>query len=99
MPDYEHHTFARTLHDDYTVNFESGETLALTLAEVSALTQQNNCDRFSLVFKGPKSGILAQGSYALNHETEGVSHIFLVPIAEDEQHISYEAVFQTHSAS
>jgi len=48
---------------------------------------------FSLVFRGPRSPLLPQAQYRVEHAAMGELDIFLVPIARDAQGLSYEAVF------
>ena len=99
MPNSEYQKFADTLSDDFSVSLESGETLALNLAEVSALKQQDEFSHFSLIFNGPKTTMLPQGMYPINHHQIGLSHIFLVPMEKHDTHCSYQAVFNLKSAA
>lgn len=48
---------------------------------------------FSLHFVGPRQPALAQRLYALKHATLGELFLFLVPITEDAEGRTYEAVF------
>lgn len=48
---------------------------------------------FTLLFRGPREPLLAQGIQRLEHERLGTLEIFLVPIRPDEGGPLYEAVF------
>ena len=50
-------------------------------------------NQFSLVFRGPTSPDLPQGTYVLTHEELGELVLFLVPIGADSDGIRYEAAF------
>lgn len=49
--------------------------------------------QFSLVFRGPATEVLAQGTYPLSHAELGELMLFLVPIAQDTDGMRYEAAF------
>ncbi len=73
----------------------AAEPIALELVEVNAGGHgpRRASRPFSLVFRGPRSPLLPQAQYRLEHEAMGALDIFLVPIALDAQGLSYEAVF------
>jgi hypothetical protein len=48
---------------------------------------------FSLIFKSTAQQLLAQGTYSLAHEQFGKVDIFIVPVGQDAEEISYQAVF------
>jgi hypothetical protein len=48
---------------------------------------------FSLLFRGPVDPILPQRIYHLEHPSVGAIEIFIVPVGQDAQGTSYEAVF------
>jgi len=52
-------------------------------------------DPFSLVFRGPASYGLPQGTFVLEHESLGSLSLFLVPIgpARDGRGFGYQAIF------
>jgi hypothetical protein len=50
-------------------------------------------DPFSVFFRGPRSPVLPQGIYRLEHEKLGTLEIFLVPVGPDGKGMGYEAVF------
>ena len=71
--------------------------LELELTAVKAYMGQSNdqsdMERFSAFFHGPADRYLPQSTYALDHEAMGAVDLFLVPVAQDEKGLRYEAVF------
>jgi len=70
----------------------------LVLAETVGLSAREGNqgpwrEPFTLLFRGPKSPVLPQRIYSLEHEALGRLEIFLVPIGPDEDGMRYEAVF------
>ena len=49
--------------------------------------------QFSLVFRGPATPVLPQGSYRLGHQELDGLELFLVPIGPDSLGMRYEAAF------
>jgi len=49
--------------------------------------------QFSLVFRGPATPVLPQGSYPLGHQELEELELFLVPIGPDSLGMRYEAAF------
>jgi len=54
---------------------------------------RGDMERFSAYFYGPGDFFLPQGIYRLEHEQMGEQEIFLVPVAQDQRGVRYEAVF------
>jgi len=50
-------------------------------------------NQFSLVFRGPASPLLPQGTYVLTHAELGELALFLVPIGAEPEGVRYEAAF------
>jgi len=81
--------------------FESlaGKTFAvqpagtLHLASVTPGRQQPGYEIFSLIFHGPASSVLPQGSYNLQAEGIEPMDIFLVPIGPVGGQMQYQALF------
>jgi len=88
--------FSKHLHTNFYIPV-NGQRLALELAEVksylSGPAEQKGLERFSIYFDGPAEEILPQQTYSVDHEQLGTFQIFLVPIAQLEKRIRYEAVF------
>jgi hypothetical protein len=83
----------------FWAEFPNGAKVELRVAEVAKVMQgventQLRREPFSIYFVGPKSYMLKQGTYMLRHEHfPELLPMFLVPIGEDAQVYSYEAVF------
>jgi len=85
--------YADCLESVFRVDPASGNQLELTLQQVS---EPGNCpghENFSIILRGPAEKMLQQGIYAFEHDRLGLQEIFIVPVARDEQGISYEAIF------
>ncbi len=48
---------------------------------------------FALLFRGPSSPVLTQSTCEIAHGEMGEMALFLVPVGQDEEGVSYEAVF------
>jgi len=82
--------FAAHLHTIFRV--ETPATLELELAEVRD-NSNAQIEQFSVLFTGPASPWLAQGTYALHHPQMGQLDLFMVPLGPRGEHMVYEAVF------
>ncbi len=70
--------------------------LSLTLRSVDVLRAgptPASRHSFSLEFTGPRTPMLSQGVFTLDHEAIGRLELFLVPLQPDEAGARYEAVF------
>ena len=85
--------FVHNLATRFSTTSVTAEPVGLTLAQVSELRTSPGQESFSIIFRGPVDRLLPQGTYTLAHDRLGAQEIFIVPIARDEQGISYEAVF------
>ena len=87
--------FSKHVNTKFRVALE--EPLELELTEVKGYLskphEESGMERFSAYFHGPADQYLKQGSYPLAHDVMGEFEIFLVPIAQDEKGLRYEAVF------
>lgn len=83
-------SFTLTTGDDG----ETGE-IELQLAHVRGTGLQGKAKReqFALHFHGPRDPILPQKIYRLANAELGTLEIFLVPVARDDERVTYEAVF------
>lgn len=82
--------FAAHLHTAFRV--ETPMALELELAEV---TDRSNAqvEQFSVLFTGPASPWLRQGTYTLFHPQMQELALFLVPLGPRDDRMVYEAVF------
>lgn len=68
--------------------------LALSLVEVKAMGQgEREGGAFSVLWQGPAEPILGQSMYTLYQPDLGEHQFFLVPVAQKDAGIQYEAVF------
>ncbi len=74
------------------------EAIELELAEVKDHSNAQ-VEQFSLIFKGPASPWLRQGTYSLLHPEMGQVTLFLVPLGARDGRMAYEAVFARLIAS
>lgn len=78
---------------DFLLSFPDG-SCALKLLEASAIgTGARDGGAFSLLWQGPTTPALQQGTYELTHEKLGEMALFLVPVAQKDAGFQYEAVF------
>ncbi len=71
------------------------EGVALTLESATPAGERAAAERapFRLVFRGPSEPLLPQSIYRLEHGGLGALEIFVVPVAQDADGTSYEAIF------
>ena len=70
------------------------ELLQLSLVEVKAMgSGEREGGAFSLLWQGPTKPVLEQSIYTLFQPELGEQDVFLVPVAEKEAGIQYEAIF------
>lgn len=82
--------FAAHLHTIFRV-----EAAALLDLELEAVNDRSNAqiEQFSVLFTGPVSPWLTQGTYTLNHTQMGQLDLFIVPLGPRDDRMTYEAVF------
>jgi hypothetical protein len=86
--------FADHLHHSFEVSAgATGVTLELMEAAALKAFSPGRPVPFSLTFRGPVRPQLAQGTYQFAHPRLGPTPIFIVPIAADENGVSYQAIF------
>jgi hypothetical protein len=85
--------FAENLNSTFNLRRGTDQPLVLELVELREGAPQSDYERFSLFFKGPRSVLLPQRSYELEHPNLGTFTLFLVPIKQDENGTYYESVF------
>ena len=91
LPAYE--AFARSANTKFIVEFSSWKQLEIRLTQVSEKEESVLQEQFSLLFHGPIDEFMPQGTYTLRHTTLGTFDLFLVPIGQNQEGFSYEAVF------
>lgn len=90
---FNHETFSRHLKTTFQAQLDEGNHVDLELTEVSNLKRLPQQEEFSIVFLGPGNTQLGQGTRSLKHEQMGQFELFIVPIAQDQKGVYYEAVF------
>jgi hypothetical protein len=90
-------TFEPLVGSSFWVEFSNGHKVELRLTRAAKVMESEaaRLDRhpFSLFFIGPKSFHLPQLTYHLTHPQLEAMDVFLVPVGQDAQTFSYEAVF------
>jgi hypothetical protein len=95
-----HDDFSGRIGEPFEVKVEDQPPLALALAETSLGGELGGPGpggqerfQFSLVFRGPTTPLLPQGTYALHHADLGELSLFLVPLGPKDDEMRYEAAF------
>ena len=88
---YEH--FAPLVGAAFQLTTENGQVIELMLTGAHEEPGDGSSTAFSILFRGPVTPLLQQRVYDVEHGDLGRLPIFLVPIAEENQGIVYQAVF------
>lgn len=86
-------TFETLKDKTFQVFTEGGEQLHLQLEQVDEHGQSKQLEQFSLIFRGPQSQSLPQGTYQIQHRQLGRFSLFLVPTGEPTTNMYYQAAF------
>lgn len=88
-------TFEPRKGETFELSDEAAGTLDLKLAAVRGTGLQGQAPReqFSLHFHGPADPVLPQKIYRLKNAEAGEMDLFLVPVARNDDGVTYEAVF------
>ncbi len=71
----------------------AGSSAEMELIQVRDLGSSPQHEQFAAVFRGPLDPFLPQRIYRMEHDQLGVFDLFVVPVGQDAQGYSYEAVF------
>jgi hypothetical protein len=94
MSDLPHYQdFVDHIDSDFTMFLEDGTSRTVRLRKVSDLLSRPPQTQFSLIFNAPQDTPLVQQIYKLEHGVLGTMELFLVPVAQDEIGIRFQAVF------
>ncbi len=89
--------FSPHLNQKFNIHVEGSDPVEAELTEVSDLksdtVDSSKRQPFSLVFVCQHNDPLEQMIYKLEHEKMGEITLFLVPVAQDDKGVHYEAVF------
>ncbi len=88
-------TFEPRKGETFRLSDDEAGTIDLKLATVNGTGLQGKAPReqFSLHFHGPADPLLPQKIYRLENDEAGEMDLFLVPVARDDEGVTYEAVF------
>jgi len=85
--------FSENLNSEFKLLTVNAQPLPLRLTEVTERNGGPKVEQFSLFFVGPKTPLLQQGIYRLQHEKLGEFDLFLVPLGMDNDGVRYECAF------
>jgi len=86
--------FEKNLSSTFRVlDKESPAIVDVQLSEVREGRSTDECEQFSLLFKGPAEPLLEQKMYEVENNQMGHFDLFLVPVAASDDGADYEAVF------
>ena len=91
--DFDRDRFAEQIKTRFEITRSEAPAIELELVEVSELRERPHQLSFSLVFLAPKSSVVEQGLYDLQHESLGDMQLFLVPIGITDERMMLESVF------
>ncbi len=88
-------TFITAQQQTFLVDLGNQQEIPLVLIEVKIFDQQPGLNRqpFSLLFSGPKQPVLSQATYRFVHQELGQLDIFIVPVGQDAQSVTYQAIY------
>jgi ribosomal protein S18 acetylase RimI-like enzyme len=93
MSNFSASLFRPHLHSTFAVHATETDHVELELVELEERASSPQMELFALLFRGPSSPQLEQGTYRLEHAELGALDLFLVPIGPHGQGWGYEAVF------
>jgi hypothetical protein len=86
-------SFAEAQNTTFKLTAANGESVDVTLVEVTETKETARQRSFSIVFSLPSTHRAEQGLYDVQHETLGDMQLFLVPVGFNEANQEMEAVF------
>jgi hypothetical protein len=92
--------FKPAVGEAFSLDADGAGALALTLVaarthdpDAGPVDSSGGRSPFTLTFRGPAQPVLPQRIYRLDHDATGPLEVFIVPIANDPEGTSYEAIF------
>lgn len=85
--------FAQHLHGKFKIQASPDSVVEVELAELSDFRKSEFQESFWLVFRGPASLPLGQGTFVFENDAMGRFDIFMTPIKQDAESLYYEVVF------
>lgn len=91
-------TFSPLLGTLFTLSAADGQSQDSTPIELVGVTplgvrEGSGRQPFSVAFQHRSQAVIGQGTYTVSHAQLGSFHLFIVPVAQDSEHVRYEAVF------
>jgi hypothetical protein len=97
-------TFSRAMNTEFLISSAGSKSVKVKLVKIVDFKVVNSIslpgsgdgvapECFSVVFRGPHSNTLEQGTYRVEHKTMGRLNMFLVPASRTGGSLHYEAVF------
>jgi hypothetical protein len=94
--DFDHTTFEQHLHVIFSVQTAAGP-VDVELDEVEVHPQGvvpgSTRQPFTLIFLGPKDGLLPEGLHKLSHDDLGEFDLYLIPILSAGERQAYQSIF------
>jgi hypothetical protein len=85
--------FTRSLRSVFRIEAPPTDLELIEVGDLAGARPEASDRSFSLLFRGPVSAMLPQGTYTVSHEAFGSFALFLVPVARAEDGFRYEAIF------
>lgn len=85
--------FAAQLNTTFKIYFGPEGPTESELIQVTELRQRNRAESFALLFQGPRDPVWNQRLMTVEHPELGSGELFLVPVAQVEEGVQYEAQF------
>ena len=85
--------FTSQLNTKFRVYFDAEQPTEVELTEVSELREKPGYTAFSILFLVPAEIGLRQGLFKTEHDSLGTAELFLVPVGQTEEGLSFESVF------
>lgn len=85
--------FAQQMHTPFQVHTTAGPAITVELVELTDSPTSPTMESFAVLFRGPASPCLSQGTFQFQHEHIGTASLFIVPVGRDQSGYYYEAVF------
>jgi hypothetical protein len=89
--------FADKIGEEFAISVQEERDIAVTLREAGqldpAMAPAGVRPPFSSIFIAADPRVLAQRLYCMTHRSLGELSIFLVPVAKNEDGVSYQAIF------
>lgn len=93
LEDAHHKHFQAVVGKKLSINAEGVDSIELTSVEAKPSHEGTEREPFVLTFSGPADVVLPQSIYAIKHKKLGRLKVFMVPVGQDKDQVTYEAIF------